>query len=259
MTAAADPAVACVVADGVARITLNRPRRHNALVPDLLSGLLAATADLWARDDLVAAVLAGAGRSFSTGGDVGGFHDVPRDRRRDYAAGLVGDLNRAILALMSLPCPVIGRLHGPVTGGSVGLMLACDLVAMAPACFIAPYYTAVGFSPDGGWTALMPARIGERRAREIQLLNRHVQADEALRLGLADAVVDADALDGTIDGWVANLRAKSQASIRSTRGLLRSPDHMAAIADGLERERQAFLALIDTEATEAGMARFLGR
>lgn len=259
MTAAAEPPVGCVVDDGVARITLNRPRRHNALVPEMLSGLLAATAALWARDDLVAVVLAGAGRSFSTGGDVGGFHDVPRDRRRDYAAGLVGDLNRAILTLMSLPCPVIGRLHGPITGGSVGLMLACDLVAMTPACFIAPYYTAVGFSPDGGWTALMPARIGERRAREIQLLNRHVQADEALRLGLADAVVEPDALDATIEGWLADLRTKSPASIRSTRALLRSPTDMAAIADGLERERQAFLTLIDTEATEAGMARFLGR
>ncbi len=259
MTAAAEAAVGCVVEDGVARITLNRPRRHNALVPELLSGLLAATGDLWARDDLIAVVLGGAGRSFSTGGDVGGFHDVPRNRRRDYAAGLVGDLNRAILALMSLPCPLIGRLHGPVTGGSVGLMLACDLVAMTPGCFVAPYYTAVGFSPDGGWTALLPARIGERRAREIQLLNRHVQADEALRLGLADAVVGPEALDETIEGWIASLRAKSQASIRATRALLRSPDDMAAIADGLERERQAFLALIDTEATEAGMARFLGR
>lgn len=257
MTAAAEPVVACAIADGVARLTLNRPRRHNALVPDLLSALLDAVADLSGRDDLIAVVLGGAGRSFSIGGDVGGFHDVPRAHRRDYAAGLVGDLNRAILALMSLPCPLIGRLHGPVTGGSVGLMLACDLVAMAPGCFIAPYYTEVGFSPDGGWTALLPLRIGERRAREIQLLNRHIQADEALRLGLADSV--SGGLDAVIDGWLAGLRAKSQAAIRSTRVLLRGPADFQAIADGLERERQAFLALIDSEETEAGMARFLGR
>ena len=134
-------------------------------------------------------------------------------------------------------------------------MLACDLVAMTPSCFIAPYYTEVGFSPDGGWTALLPARIGERRAREIQLLNRHVVADEALALGLADGV--SDDIDAVIDGWIAALRAKSQASIHSTRKLLR-PD-LRAIAEGLEHERQAFLALIGSEETEAGMARFLGR
>jgi 2-(1,2-epoxy-1,2-dihydrophenyl)acetyl-CoA isomerase len=255
MTAAAEPIVACAIEDGIARITLNRPRRHNALVPDLLSALIAVTSDLWGHDDLIAVVLGGAGRSFSTGGDVGGFHDVPRAERRDYAARIVGDLNRAILGLMSLPCPLIGRIHGPVTGGSLGLMLACDLVAMTPACFIAPYYTEVGFSPDGGWTALLPARIGERRVREIQLLNRHVVADEALALGLADSV--SDDIDAVVDGWVAALRAKSQASIRSTRKLLR-PD-LKAVAEGLEHERQAFLALIDTEETEAGMARFLGR
>lgn len=257
MTAAADAPVLATVEDGIARITLNRPHRHNALVPDLLAALSSVTSDLWGRDDLIAIVLGGAGRSFSTGGDVGGFHDMPRPRRREYASGLVGDLNRAILGLMSLPAPVIGRLHGPVTGGSVGLMLACDLVAMAPACFVAPYYTEVGFSPDGGWTALMPARIGERRAREIQLLNRRVGAQEALGLGLADVVVED--VDAAVDGWIATLRAKSQAAIRSTRSLLRRPDDMKAIAEGLERERQAFLALIDTEATEAGMARFLGR
>ncbi len=255
MTDAAEPIVGCAIEHGVARITLNRPRRHNALVPELLSALIATTSDLWGRDDLIAVVLAGAGRSFSTGGDVGGFYDVPRAQRRDYASGLVGDLNRAILGLMSLPCPLIGRIHGPITGGAVGLMLACDLVAMTPSCFVAPYYTEVGFSPDGGWTALLPARIGERRARAIQLLNRHVQAAEAHSLGLADAV--SDDIDAVVDGWIGALRAKSPAAIRSTRMLLR-PDPKA-VAEGLERERQAFLALIDTEATEAGMARFLGR
>lgn len=242
------------IADGVARLTLNRPERHNSLVPALLDSL---NADLEriARDrGIRALVLQAAGRSFSTGGDVVGFHAVPRGQRRAYAEGLVGSLNRAILALMRLPVPVIGRIHGPVTGGSLGLLLACDLAAITQQAFIQPYYTQVGFSPDGGWTAMLPARIGAQRAREIQLLNQRVPAQEALQLGLVTACVEAETLDATIEGWLEKLNLMQAASIASTKALL-----AADCAAGLDAELRNFLDLIDREDTEAGMTRFLNR
>src|SRR3546814_6715567 len=107
----------------VARLRLNRPERHNSLVPDLLDALLRAL-DTAMRDPAIRVlILEAAGRSFSTGGDVAGFFDTPRDQRRAYAEAVVGGLNRVILALLDLPCPVVGRIHGPVTGGSLGLQL----------------------------------------------------------------------------------------------------------------------------------------
>ncbi|HCR80727.1 MAG TPA: enoyl-CoA hydratase/isomerase family protein, partial [Alcanivorax sp.] len=96
------------------------------------------------------------GRSFSTGGDVGGFYDTPRAERHDYASRVVGTLNAVILDLLSLPLPTVAAVHGMVTGGSVGLVLACDIVVAGPRASFAPWYTRVGYSPDGGWTALMP-------------------------------------------------------------------------------------------------------
>ncbi|MDJ1160042.1 enoyl-CoA hydratase/isomerase family protein [Chelatococcus sp. SYSU_G07232] len=254
----AAPLVRVTVEDGIARVMLDRPARHNSLVPALMDALNEALADL-RRSDLTALVLAGAGRSFSTGGDVAAFAAVPRGERRAYAQTLVGGLNRAILALLDMPCPVIACVHGPVTGGSLGLVLAADLVAMAEGAFVAPYYVEVGFAPDGGWTAMLPARIGEAQARAIQLLNRHVTAAEAVALGIATVACPPEAIDSVVDGWTAALQAKAGTAVRATRALLMPPERRAAIAAGLEREREHFLRLIDEEAVEAGMRWFLDR
>jgi 2-(1,2-epoxy-1,2-dihydrophenyl)acetyl-CoA isomerase len=244
--------------DGIARITLARPARHNALVPDLIDGVLAAL-DAVAAADPVALVLAAEGASFSTGGDVAGFLAVPRGQRRGYADRLVGGLHEAILRLIDLPCPVVVRLQGPVTGGSVGFVLAADLAAMVDTAFLAPWYVVVGFSPDGGWTALLPERIGPARAGAIQMLNRRIGAVEAERLGLVTASVPAGELDPTLDGWLAALAGADRDSILATRRLLMPPDRRDRIAAGLAREKAMFLERIDSEAVEARMRRFLER
>jgi 2-(1,2-epoxy-1,2-dihydrophenyl)acetyl-CoA isomerase len=253
---APDPLVLLDVTDGVARVTLNRPQRHNSLVPELVAQLNAVLADIRKRD-LVALVIAAAGRSFSTGGDVAAFHTRPRGARRAYAETLVGGLNSAILALIDMPMPVIARVHGPVTGGSLGLVLAADFAAMSTSAFIAPYYVEVGFAPDGGWTAMLPERIGTARARAIQLLNRHITPDEAVALGIATEAASAERIDQVVDGWIATLRSKAGASVRATRELLLPPARRTEIATRLERELNRFLDEIESDAAEAGMAKFL--
>lgn len=240
----------------VARVTLNRPERHNSLVPDLMEALGAALDALAAAPPRVV-VLAGAGRSFSTGGDVRGFLDVPRNGRRAYAERLVGALNAAILRLVALPCPVVARVQGPVTGGSAGFVFAADVVVMAKEAFLQPYYVDVGFSPDGGWTALLPERIGAARAGEIQMLNQRLDAERARALGLASLVCDGHDLDFALKAAVARLLGKSPASLAATKALLWPPGRRAALAAGLARELESFLALIDQPETEAGMHRFL--
>ena len=254
----AETLVRLVLEDRVARVTLNRPERHNALVPELLTALDQILADC-AGHDLVALVLTAEGRSFSTGGDVAAFAARGRGERRSYAEALIGMLNRVILRLLDLPCPVVAAVQGPVTGGSCGLVFAADLVAMAPRAFIQPYYVDVGFAPDGGWTALLPERIGAARAGAIQFLNRRIGPEEAVALGLASTVVAEGEFGATVETWLATLRGKEPASLAATRRLLMSPARRAAIADGLARERAHFLQLIETDATEAGMARFLSR
>jgi 2-(1,2-epoxy-1,2-dihydrophenyl)acetyl-CoA isomerase len=254
----AEPLILFQVADEVATLTLNRPARHNALVPELMAALNAALDEVAALRP-AALVLRGAGRSFSTGGDVAAFAALPRGERRAYAAGLVGALNQAILRLLALPCPVVAAVHGPVTGGSCGLVFASDLVAMGPRAFLQPYYVDVGFGPDGGWTALLPERIGAARAGAIQMLNRRIGPEEAVALSIAQAAPSADDFETTVTDWLDTVRAQIGPSLAATRALLMPPERLRAIADGLERERSHFLDLIETDETEAGMARFLAR
>lgn len=247
------------VGGGVARLTLDRAERHNSLVPELLDELLAQLATIREDAAVRAVVLAAEGRSFSTGGDLRAFHDQPDAALHDYAAGLVGRLNRTILALMDLPQPVIARVQGPVTGGSLGLVLAADLVAAVPEAYFAPYYVTVGFAPDGGWTAILPDRIGVQRAREIQLLNRHLSTAEAQALGLVTEVVAADRIDGCIAGWLATLDRHVASGIAAARSRLLPDWRRAAYAAGLECERRAFLAQVTRPEVRDGMARFLDR
>jgi 2-(1,2-epoxy-1,2-dihydrophenyl)acetyl-CoA isomerase len=244
--------------NGVGSITLDRADRHNSLVPALLDSLIGDVAAA-ARADIGALVLRANGRSFSTGGDVAAFFDVAPAERGAYGGRIVGALNRAILSLLDLPFPVIGRVHGPVTGGSLGLVLACDLVAVTPAAFFQPYYVDVGFSPDGGWTALLPDRIGEAKARMVQLLNRRISAAEAVDWGIASALVPAADLDATISDWLETLGGKVAGAVGATKARLMPPERRAAYAAGLEAERASFVAQIATAAAHEGMARFLRR
>lgn len=247
------------VAGGLARITLNRPDRHNSLVPALLDDLNAALGALAGCDGISTVILQANGRSFSTGGDLKGFLEVPREQRAAYAQRLVRGLNRAILALYDLPVPLIGRVHGPVTGGAAGLMLACDLVALGPRAFLQPYYGPMGFGPDGGWTALLPHRIGARQASRLQLLNQRLSASDMLALGLADAIAETDAdLDAILAKWIDQIGRAETGALRSAKQLVASPQR-AGIAAALDAELHNFIRLIDRPETERRMLEFLPR
>ena len=145
----------------IAVASLNRPARHNALVPEMLSEFL----EVLEHQDCQAApvvIIRAEGQSFSTGGDLSGFQNH-KATIGDYARELVGQLNQVILAIYTHPAAIICAVHGQVTGGSLGFLLAADRVIMSRGVTITPYYSVVGFSPDGGWTALLPDIIGRQR------------------------------------------------------------------------------------------------
>lgn len=242
--------------NGIGRLTLNRPERHNALVPELLADLREALA--CCREDMPPVlIIDAAGKSFSTGGDVAGFFDTPREHRHDYAAAVVGELNRTIIDLLALPVPTIVAVHGLVTGGSLGLVLACDIAVLGPKASFAPWYTVVGYSPDGGWTALLPERIGRARALDIQLTNRTLKAEEAHQSGLGQYLAAAGEELATAWSLANQIRTRQPGSVARTLQLGR-PD-MSRVKPALDLEYQQFLEQIVTTEADKGMAAFLGR
>ncbi|MCI0476326.1 MAG: enoyl-CoA hydratase/isomerase family protein, partial [Anaerolineales bacterium] len=105
----------------IATLTLNRVERHNSLVPEFLRAMLDAL-DVIKQSDARVAILQANGGSFSTGGDVRAFFDH-RDDIVAYSNEIVGLLNQVIGAMIALPIPIVGAVHGIVTGGSLGLVL----------------------------------------------------------------------------------------------------------------------------------------
>ncbi len=240
----------------LAILTLNRAERHNSLVPGLLQALLDAFHQVGDEPAARAVVLRADGRSFSTGGDLRGFAEH-EDALAAYADGLVGLLNRVILAMLTLPAPIVVAVDGQVTGGSLGLVLAGDLVLVTPNARFTPYYAVVGFSPDGGWTALLPDIIGPRRAANLLYRNHTIMADQALEWGIANAMVPAGRIDAATLAAARDIAAKRPGSIGHAKQLLR-PDP-AVIAARLDQERVHFVAQVQTAEARQGIRDFLER
>lgn len=244
-------------ADGVARVVLCRSGMHNALVPELLGDLLAALAQLRDDPECRAVLLAAEGPAFSIGGDMRRFQRERGDAAslQVYSADLVGRLNQAILALIDLPQPVVAVVHGVVTGGSIGLVLAADLVFVAPQVVFKAHYATAGFGPDGGWTALVGRLAGVHRAAAALLLNRSVRAEEAVAWGLANEVVAADRLQETAAAAARRMADYPVGTLRAAKRLLWGD--RAQLAADLEAERRHFLELVVQPAAMEGVDAFL--
>lgn len=237
----------------VATVTLNRPQRHNSIVPGLLRELGAAIADCEAEPGARILVLCAAGPSFSTGGDLRGFREHAQDIAR-YAHDLVGLLNDTIIRLYDCRLPVIAVVNGQLTGGALGLVLAADIVLVTDRASFTPYYVEAGFSPDGGWTAILPDVIGRTRATGVQLFNQTITAAQALDWGLATAYAEDAGLEQAIAELCEQLLGKKTGSVRCTRRLMRPAD----LESRLERERERFVEQIVTEEAMAGIKAWLG-
>lgn len=236
----------------VHRVTLDRSDRHNSLVPAFVEQVRRQVHRVAGIDDTILLITA-AGPSFSTGGDIRAFYEH-RDDLAAYGERLVGSLNALIVELLRCDHPILTAVDGPVTGGSVGILLASDLVFVSPAATITPYYTEIGFSPDGGWTAMMPSVIGRMRTVDVLLRNRTVTPEQAVEWGLAAAMVRE--VEAHTNRVAEELAAGRREALRSSLDLLR-PDP-ETIENRLARERRAFVEQVQTREARAGILAFLG-
>lgn len=236
---------------GVCRITLNRPDRHNSLVPQLLDELGEAVARAEEDPATKVAVLTAAGDSFSTGGDLAAF--AQSASLADYGNALVEKLHDTMLAIMRSRLPFLCGVAGQVNGGALGLVLACDIIIVTRKASFKPFYTRVGFAPDGGWTALLPAVIGPRRAAAVQILNQTISARQALNWGLAWTLCQPDALEQELDKLAQRIRGLEPGAVAAAKQLLTERTR----TELLVKEQEAFAARLQTREARDGLRRFL--
>src|SRR5579863_2965447 len=192
-------------ADGIAKLTLNRPAARNALSMALMDALQCAL-DAIARDDTVkAVVIAANGPGFCAGHDL---REMRANPGRQHYEAVFKQCVRLMTAIVRLPKPVIARVHGVATAAGCQLVASCDLaVAAADARFATPGVN-IGLFCSTPMVALWRA-VPRKAAMEMLLTGELIDADEAQRLGLVNRVVPADRLDEAVNELARTIAAKS--------------------------------------------------
>jgi 2-(1,2-epoxy-1,2-dihydrophenyl)acetyl-CoA isomerase len=175
--------------DGVAKITLNRPDRLNAFIPEMHRELKDALAR--AAQDARAVLLTGAGRGFCAGQDLSQRrgNDVP-----DLGATIHDLYNPLIRAMRALEMPIVAAINGVAAGAGMSLALASDIALAARSATFLQAFVKVGLVPDSGSTYFLPRLAGVARARALAMLGEKITAEEAASWGLIWKVVDDDQL-----------------------------------------------------------------
>jgi 2-(1,2-epoxy-1,2-dihydrophenyl)acetyl-CoA isomerase len=249
-------AVLVGVEDHVATLTLSRPDAGNAIDPDVARELRDAARSLAERGDVRALLLRAEGRMFCVGGDVGYFASAP-DRHAALHA-LAGDLHDGVRALLALDVPIVTAVQGPAAGAGMSLACAADVVIAGRAASFTVAYTAVGLSPDGGQSWTLPRLVGARRAADMMLRNRRVEAAEALEIGLVTEVVDDDLLQDHARTVARELAAGPTEALAATRRLL-AASATSTLEHQLDAERESIAARGGGAEAGEGIAAFLER
>jgi 2-ketocyclohexanecarboxyl-CoA hydrolase len=201
------------VEDGIATITINRPERLNAFTNNTVNELVHAFMNAWADRTVGAVILTGAGdRAFCTGGDqstrsADGYSTVSRSEM-----GI--DIQDLQSVIRDIPKPVIAAVNGYAIGGGHVLHVLCDLTIAAESARFGQVGPRVGSVDLGFGTAYLAAVIGEKRAREMWLMCRKYTAQQALDIGLVNAVVPDDKLRDEARAWAAEIVDLSPTALR---------------------------------------------
>jgi 2-(1,2-epoxy-1,2-dihydrophenyl)acetyl-CoA isomerase len=208
------------LADGIARLTLNRPERLNSFNTTMLSEVRDALAAV--ERDAAARVLlmTGAGRGFCAGQDLGDRVVAPGGAAPDLGPSIERGYKPLILALRRLPLPVIAAVNGVAAGAGANVALACDLVIAARSATFIQAFSKIGLVPDSGGTWLLPRLVGHARAMGLALLGEKLAAEQAAQWGLIWGCVDDDELATEADTLARRLAAAP------TRGLARTKQAM---------------------------------
>ncbi|WP_049902409.1 enoyl-CoA hydratase/isomerase family protein [Halococcus agarilyticus] len=219
----------------VAFVTLDRPRRRNALTPDGLDALDAAIGAC----ETPVICLRGEGAAFCAGADL----DVVGDLTREEATAFAEQGQRVARTIEDSPAVVVAAIDGAARGGGVELALACDLRVASPAATFAETGVQLGLFGAWGGTVRLPRIVGEGNAMDLALSGRTVDAEEALRMGLVSRVTD----DPT--GVAREVAANDRAALERLQPLLRN---RGSDADRERDEREAFAALVARNAGVLG-------
>jgi enoyl-CoA hydratase len=232
-------------ADGIARITMNRPDAMNAITPAMLRELKAAVLAAAQAEEIRVICLTGAGRAFCAGVDLKALGEVT------LKGGKVGAIldtpaRELIDAIRSIPKPVIALVNGFCFTGALEIMLACDLVIASEQARIGDTHAKWGLRPTWGMSTRLPRRVGVIKAKELSFTADAITAQEAERIGLVNQAVPADKLEQALETIVKKIIANSPQSLAAYKHLYNTNEAMT-LDESLALEFNSEFQITDTE------------
>jgi 2-(1,2-epoxy-1,2-dihydrophenyl)acetyl-CoA isomerase len=242
------------VQDGLARLTLNRPKAANSFNIDLVREFLEVATICTDDSSIRAVLLTGTGRFFCAGGDLKNFaaagDDVPK-----MVAETAETLHAAIAKFARMNAPIVAAVNGPAAGAGMSLVCMTDIALAAESAFFNMAYTAAGLAPDGSSTYFLPRIVGIRRAKELMLTNRTLSAAEARDWGIVERVVPDDELMDEAEKLAMTLASGPTLAFGAVKKLLLASAN-AQLEDQLDAETQAIASMSMASDGREGVAAF---
>jgi len=237
---------------GIAKLTINRPEKRNALDSMVRKELIEALDELRDDPELRVLIITGAGdRAFVAGADIGEFATRSTHEQWKMMRG-----RNLFEEVASFPRPVIAMINGYALGGGCELALACDLRIAGRSARLGQPEVNLGLIPGGGGTQRLPRLIGLGRAMRLIMTGELIDAEEAERIGLVDQVVEDEALESTTRELAERLSAHSPLALQLIKEGVRATMEMPLSA-GLRFERELFVRAFGSEDRIEGTEAFL--
>jgi 2-(1,2-epoxy-1,2-dihydrophenyl)acetyl-CoA isomerase len=204
-------------AQGVARLTLNRPDKLNSFTGAMHGEVADVLATVQSDKNIRVLVITGAGRGFCAGQDLADPEMVMGDTAPDIGNVVERYYKPLILRLQNLRVPTVAMVNGVAAGAGASLALACDLVIAGKSASFLQAFSKIGLSPDTGATWFLPQRVGMARAIGLAMLADKLPAEKAAEWGLIWQVVEDAALGATVDALAAQLAGMPTKALVRTR------------------------------------------
>ena len=254
--------------NSVVTVTINQPKKKNAINSAMWDGLTEIFREIASRVDDRVVIVTGAGDDFCSGADLSGRGVAGAANAGDAAGAGAGAQNQvhhlaamrrvndACIALQRLPQPTIAKVRGVAVGAGCNLALGCDLVVASQTARFSEIFARRGLSLDFGGSWLLPRRIGMHRAKELALLAEIVSASDALEMGLVNRVLSDGEVDAFVDNWARKLAAGPPIALAQTKRLLNNSLNVT-LEEALDDEAAAQTINFATSDTAEAMRAFI--
>lgn len=244
------------VEDRVARITLNRPEKRNALNDELITGLKEALRGADDDESVRAAILLGSGSDFCSGADLTALQKISKASVAENLED-ARSMMELFLLIREVRVPVIAAVHGRALAGGCGLALACDMVLASRSARFGFPEVKLGFVP-AMVMAILRRNVSEKKAFELITIGDEITAEEGERLALVNRVFDEETFAADVRKFVNRLERTSASAIGLSKRLLYQIDGQT-LADAMSAGVDINAIARMTEDCQKGIERFLGK